>query len=256
MISNCGIDERGRSRGGKAGDQTKKEYRVKSWYNKPWDCVLRPATAQIGATLADIAEKAAKNDKIGYDQSQRYTYFDELKKAKWHPEKIKKACEADCSSSTAANVIATGYRLGIKKLQNLPKDSWTGNLRGRLKNVGFRVLTAPKYLTSDEYLLPGDILLNDSHHVAINLTKGGKAKDETYQDLPYPTETLKKGSIGEQVKKLQRCLNKIMKTNLVLDGSFGDKTDKVVRAFQKKYKLAVDGSVGPKTRAKIKELMT
>lgn len=255
MISNCGIDERGRSRGGKAGDQTKKEYRVKSWYNKPWNCVLRPETAQIGATLADIAEKAAKNDKVGYDQSQRLTYFNELKKAKWHPEKIKKACEADCSSSTAANVIATGHRLGFKKLQEVPKDSYTGNLRVRLKKAGFRVLTAPKYLTSDEYLLPGDILLNDSKHVAINLTKGAKAKDETYQDLPYPTETLKKGSTGEQVKKLQRCLNKIMKSNLVVDGSFGPKTDKVVRAFQKKYKLAVDGSVGPKTRKKIKELV-
>ena len=36
------------------------------------------------------------------------------------------------------------------------------------------MLTASKYLTSDAYLLEGDIILNDSHHVATNLTDGSK----------------------------------------------------------------------------------
>ena len=56
-------------------------------------------------------------------------------------------------------------------------------------------------------------------------------------------EIIKLGSKGESVKILQKTLN------LTVDGSFGPKTDKVVRDFQKKNKLTVDGVVGPKTWA-------
>ena len=70
-----------------------------------------------------------------------------------------------------------------------------------------------------------------------------------------PTSNIAKGSTGEQVKKLQRCLNYIMNSGLSVDGSFGPATDKALRAFQKKYKLTVDGSCGPKTRAKLKEVI-
>lgn len=72
---------------------------------------------------------------------------------------------------------------------------------------------------------------------------------------PYPTITLQRGDTGEQVKRLQRCLNKIMNAGLAVDGSFGPATEQAVKAFQKKHGLAVDGSVGPKTRAELKELM-
>lgn len=77
----------------------------------------------------------------------------------------------------------------------------------------------------------------------------------TKKSAEYPTTTLKYGSKGEQVKKLQKCLNKIMKSSLRTDGSFGPATLKELKAFQKKYKLEVDGIAGPKTRAKIKELI-
>ena len=70
-----------------------------------------------------------------------------------------------------------------------------------------------------------------------------------------PTSTLKKGDSGTQVKRLQECLNYIMKIKLAVDGSFGPATDKALRDFQKKYKLTVDGSCGPKTRAKLKSLI-
>lgn len=35
MISNCGHDERGKYSGGKAGDQTRTEWQVINWYNRP-----------------------------------------------------------------------------------------------------------------------------------------------------------------------------------------------------------------------------
>lgn len=70
-----------------------------------------------------------------------------------------------------------------------------------------------------------------------------------------PTTTLKYGDTGAQVKNLQKCLNKIMKAGLAVDGSFGKGTEKAVKDFQKKYKLEVDGICGPNTRKKIKSLL-
>ncbi len=177
-ISNCGHDENGKYRGGKAGDQTGTEYQVRSWYNRPWDCVLRHPKTVIQNDIAKLARQAAKNDLIGYDQDQRDTFWEQLKNAaSYLPANIKTACEADCSSSTAAIVKAVGYRKKDSKLKGVSPDLWTGNMKSALKSAGFEVLTASKYRTSQDYLMPGDILLNESHHVAINLTKGSKADE-------------------------------------------------------------------------------
>ena len=40
-ISNNGRDENSKLKGGKAGDQTKHEWEIRDWYNRPWSCVLR-----------------------------------------------------------------------------------------------------------------------------------------------------------------------------------------------------------------------
>ena len=77
--------------------------------------------------------------------------------------------------SDAAIVKGAGYRLKNEKLKNVSTACYTGNLRAALKAAGFKVLTDKKYLTSDAYLLEGDILLNDGAHVATNLTNGAKA---------------------------------------------------------------------------------
>ena len=54
-------------------------------------------------------------------------------------------------------------------------------------------------------------------------------------------ETIKLGSKGDIVKKLQQLLN------ITADGEFGAKTDKAVREFQTKNNLIADGIVGTKT---------
>lgn len=54
-------------------------------------------------------------------------------------------------------------------------------------------------------------------------------------------ETIKLGSKGDAVKKLQQILN------LIVDGDFGLKTDKAVKEFQTNNKLTVDGIVGNET---------
>ena len=40
-IVNASINENGKTTGGQSGDQTSKEIRIRSYYNYPWDCVLR-----------------------------------------------------------------------------------------------------------------------------------------------------------------------------------------------------------------------
>ena len=179
MISNCGHDENNRYKGGKAGDQTGGEWALIKWYNRPWKCVLRHPDAKVRKMISDMATAAAKNNKIGYDQSERYTFWQHLKASGYDPAGITVACEADCSSGVAAIVKAAGYRLGIQKLKDVSIYCYTGNLRAALKAAGFEVLTESKYLTSDAYLLEGDVLLNDSCHTATNLTTGSKATEIT-----------------------------------------------------------------------------
>lgn len=180
MISNCGHDENGKYHGGRAGDQNGKEWAVISWYNRPWNVILRHPDKKVQENLAYLARSAAENENIGYDQYQRTTYWTQLQKAGYDPSKISVKCEADCSSGVAANVKAAGYRLGMTDLQSVSKDCYTGNLRSALKKAGFQELTESKYLSSDKYLLPGDILLYEGHHTATNLDKGSAINDDDY----------------------------------------------------------------------------
>lgn len=243
QISNSGSDEHGNYHGGAAGDNTGKEWYIRDWYNRPWNCVLRHPDPEVRACLADLATKAAKNNKIGYDQYQRQTYWQELQKVNYDPSKITVACEADCSAGVIANVKAAGHILGRKELQDIT-CTYTGNMRAGLKAAGFQVLTASKYLAGSSYLVAGDILLNDAQHTAMAVTNGknsgnGAVKTtEEYYDMP----TIKRGSKGKAVKILQVILG-----GLELDGSFGPATQAAVIAFQKKQGLDPDGVVGPLT---------
>lgn len=266
-IANCGSDEKEKYSGGSAGDQTGKEYQVRSWYSRPWLCVLRFPDTTVGQKLATKAKNAANNDNIGYDQGQRLTFYNALKAADWKPKNIKTKCEADCSSSTAALVIAVGHALNLAKLQKVNPSCTTSNLRAALKAAGFEVLTDPKYLTSDDYLLPGDILLKDGSHVAINLTTGSKATATTSSGTKKKIPTLASappnlqfGTIGKEVRYLQENLNYLgIKGKdgkaLTVDGAFGKNTEFALRVFQKKCGLVVDGVYGYKSKAKMKSLL-
>ena len=174
-ISNSGSDENGKYHGGKAGDQTGKEWRIIDWYNRPWTHVLRFNDANVRKTIAQLAIEAALNDHIGYDQYQRTTFWYQLAKVGYKPANITVDCEADCSAGVTAVCKATGYLLGISGLKNLSPDIYTGNLRKSFKAAGFEVLTGSKYLKSSEYLLAGDILLNEGHHAATCISSGSKS---------------------------------------------------------------------------------
>lgn len=173
-ISNSGKGETGWTNQ-KPGDQTGMEWCVRSWYNRPWTHVLRYPNRTVGNLIATLGILAAKNDKIGYDQAARSTYFEHLKASDWNPSKVSVKCADDCSCGVMSNVYAAGKILGIAKFCTVhPGNVYSGNIRSYLTKMGFTVLTDQKYRTGYDYLLPGDILLYENHHVATNLTMGKK----------------------------------------------------------------------------------
>lgn len=176
MISNSGHDEIGKASGGQAGDQTGTEWEIRSWYNRPWDLVLRYPDKKVRKLIAQYAKAAALNNNIGYNQGDRLSFWEALKKSNYDPSQIKIKCNADCSAGVTAIVKAVGHILKLPKLENLSASNWTGSMRANFRNAGFEVLTESKYLTSDKYLVPGDILLNEQHHTCTNLDYGEKVK--------------------------------------------------------------------------------
>ena len=73
-IGSARIDENGKARGGKAGDQTGKELSTQSWYkhSKGWR-VFRAKSAEVAEKIAQDMQWACDNKHIGYDQGQRLT---------------------------------------------------------------------------------------------------------------------------------------------------------------------------------------
>lgn len=85
--------------------------------------------------------------------------------------------------------------------------------------------------------------------------------DTDNSNNPSPTDiasgvpSLRRGSLGDEVKKLQANLNSVMGENLEVDGIFGGGTQRVLQSFQTKYGLEVDGIYGRGSEGKMRELL-
>lgn len=264
-ISNSGSDENGHISGGKAGDQTGNEWRLRSWYSRPWTCVLRHPDPAVRMMIAQKGIDAALNDHIGYDQTNRRSYWKQLELNGYNPAAIKTDCESDCTAGVTANCKATGKVLKIHALADLDPDIYSGNMRKRFKAAGFEVLTDAKYLTSPHYLLPGDVLLYDGHHAATNVTKGKYAKETATVKPTEPADyalgdrTLYNGCVGSDVRELQNRLILLGYScgSYGADGEFGDATELAVRAMQKDAgHIAIDGIVGAETLRALNDMET
>ena len=222
MIANSGSDENGRYSGGAAGDQTGKEWRIINWYNRPWNCVLRHPDQRVRELIAQLATEGANNNLIGYDQYERWTFWNQLKQVGYYPKNIKTKCEADCSAGVISITWAVGYLLDLYKLRQL-NATYTGNMRQGFRSAGFEVLTESKYLNSDSYLMRGDILLNDAHHTAINLTTGNKVVVEVEDLTREETREIVREEIkailkGEDTKPSNWAADKKLPDGTVIPG--------------------------------------
>lgn len=258
-ISNSGHDERGKYSGGTAGDQTGTEWQIINWYNRPWNVMLRFEDSQIANLIAELSIEAANNNKIGYDQNQRTTFWTQLSKSGYRPKNITVSCEADCSAGVAAIVKAVGYLLNKQALKNVSPDAYTGNLKRVLTTAGAKAYTASKYLTSSANLKPGDILLYEGHHTAISLGGGSASSSVTPSTSVTPTPPA--AAVDKKLIKIgQQHLRNFTGIKLAIDGSYGPATQKAfIIAIQYGYKnsgfrpsIVADGEWGPETEAALK----
>lgn len=216
----CGwasIDEHGHTRNGKAGDQTGKEVKTGSWYDFGQNVIIRFKDREKAKKAAKICKAICNNKHVGYDQNQRTTLFDALKKVDWDPAKLTKNVETDCSAMMAVCANAVGIKVS--------KNWYTGNMVECAKDhpKEFKILRDKKYLNSSKYLKTGDMILNTSRHVIMALQDGsasGKNEDKITQVAKaviagkYGNGEKRKKKLAEagyDYKKVQAKVNEILK---------------------------------------------
>ena len=94
-------------------------------------------------------------------------------------------------------------------------------------------------------------LYNNTQNNTQSSTQNNTQNNTSIEKTLNVRSNLKNGSSGEQVKLLQKELNKVMGCGLTIDGAFGSKSQTCVINFQKKYGLTADGIVGIATAEKL-----
>lgn len=226
MATLCGwasIDENGKARGGAAGDQTGREVKTGNWYDFGQTVVLRFKDREKAKKAAANMKILCNGNYVGYDQNQRTTLYAELEKVGWDVSKLKTKCETDCSTMMSP-VLRT---VGIK----VSKDIYTGNMVNAIMNTGeFEKLTMSKYTNSGDYLMTGDISVNEGRHTIMALEDGSNVAPSGSGTASGATSS--GGSFQSNVKDFQKWLNatypNTIKNNcgalLAEDNDFGSKT--------------------------------
>lgn len=248
MIGSARIDENGKAYGGKAGDQKSgREVSTQAWYlhSKGWR-VFRLKDPANAEKVAAAMEWACASDLIGYDQHQRNSLYNELKKYAFEKHYLSKAVETDCSALIRVCLAFAGI--------DVPADFYTGGMAKQMLATGEIIeLTGSKYTDSPDYLGRGDILVTRTkgHTVAV-LTNGEKYEGAVeVKPKEFGVDVLREGDSGEAVRLMQDYLIKLGYDlgSYGADGDFGSKTETALEAFQIDKKLLVDGEFGEKSHA-------
>lgn len=236
-IGSARVDESGKAKGGKAGDQTGREVSTQSWYDqkeakKAWR-VFRAKNPAQAEMIAQDMQWACDNAHIGYDQGQRGTLYDVSKPLGFNCTKVKTDCETDCSALVRVCCAYAGIMLPNFRTPTEPA--------ALLNSGAFEEMKGDRYSHSSAYLRRGDILVTSTQgHTVVVLSNGPKAKQPAYK---LGDRELRRGCKGEDVKELQEAL---MKLGFALpkcgaDGDFGTETRNAVKEFQKVNGLPADG---------------
>ena len=238
------IDERGKTTGGAAGDQTGNEVSTQNWYlhSKGWR-VFRAVSATVAEAIAVCMEAACANNNIGYDQNQRNTLYSAVRPLGFDVRKLTAKVETDCSALIRVCLAFAGIMVA---------DFNTATEASVLLASGaFVELTDSKYTKQSDYLRRGDILVTKTKgHTGAILSNGSKA-GLTAPKAEYALggRVLKNGMDGADVKELQGMLIQLGYScgSWGANGEFGDATELAVRKFQREHGCGVDGEVGPET---------
>ena len=171
MIAHASGNEWGGGYHGQAGDQTGTEVCIRSWYNRPWNVVLRPKSSVMAEKIAYAMERAAKNDNIGYDMGDRNTLLYYAKKVGYDPGLVSTPCETDCSALVSLACMYAGIPQSTV-MYDKSNSATTGVLRSKLLSTGkFKAYTSNSYIKKTGKLKRGDILLLEYGHTAVVVGK-------------------------------------------------------------------------------------
>lgn len=166
MIAHASIDENGKINGGKPGDQTKKEVCIRTWYNKPWQYLIRFNDPSMREKCARAMEMAANNDHVGYNQYRRNTLLSYARKNGYDISKVANDCETDCSALVSLACMYAGIE--ESRLVTNGNSATTRTLRAMLKATGeVTIYSTADYVSNTSKLLRGDILLKEGSHVVV-----------------------------------------------------------------------------------------
>lgn len=184
-IAHASIDERGKISGGSAGDQTGKEVCIRTWYSKPWNYLLKIKDAKVRKQFGNNMIALAKNNKVGYDQSQRNTLLTQAEKVKFDFSKISTMCECDCSSAITICLLGAIYLIHGKSayekaksvLVNSGNCATTSTLRSALTKLDMIVAHNGKdYIGGTSKADFGDIFIKEGSHVVCYVNDGKSVK--------------------------------------------------------------------------------
>lgn len=204
-LASASIDERGKARGGKAGDQTGREVRIQNYYahSKGWR-VFRPISVEVAEKIANDAEWAANNENIGYDQGERHTLYKAASLVGFDCAKVTTPCETDCSALVRVCLAYAGI--------SVPANFRTSNEGKYLLETGkFTELSDDKYTKGASYLRRGDILCTKTQGHTVVVISNGKYSDETPEPPKYVEVTAKSVNVRTAPNTTGRVLGVVFK---------------------------------------------
>lgn len=168
-VGSARIDERGKTSGGKAGDQTGREVAIENYYvhSQGW-YIIRAKDDKVREKIAVAMERACANKYIGYDQGQNQTEWQAAGKVGYDPGKIKTLVETDCARQVRVCVKYAGINV---------EDFYTENELEKLKKTGKFEIIKDKRCNSSADLMRGDILVTRTKgHTVVVLDDGANTK--------------------------------------------------------------------------------
>ena len=159
--------------------------------------------------------------------------------------KLSAATRTTCALAFLRAIERAGYQPGI-----YASDSWFVERLVLSRLAGYPLWDA-KYSGGQPKMVKNYAGWQYSGTARMDGITGEVDKSYFYTDLAagqlpqkptHDLRTLRKGDKGQQVRALQKLLG-----GITVDGEFGPETRGAVEAYQRQYKLEVDGIVGPKT---------
>ena len=161
------IDENGKIKGGKAGDQTGKEVRITPFSGgKKVYSVFRHPDPKVARTIAYYLGDAASNSYIGYNQNDRASFSIEVAKVNYEPMNLTTPCNTDCSAFVSAGVKFAFMKAGINKQVDIMT---TTTLRSGLPGLGFTEVTDIGKGTTAQLAATQKMQIGD---IAVTLSQG------------------------------------------------------------------------------------